>query len=70
MTESAIALLALAALVPAATWCSLRMAAAVDLDVLPTHSQRRIQWWQSHAGHVYAVSAALAVLAVVHQLVS
>jgi hypothetical protein len=70
MTESAVALLAISVLLPSTLWCSLRVAAAVDLDILPTHSQRRIRWWQSHAGYLYVVSAALAVLAVAHQIAS
>jgi hypothetical protein len=70
VTESAVALLAISVLLPSTLWCSLRVAAVVDLDVLPTHSQRRIHWLRSHAGYAYLVSAALAVLAIAPQIVS
>ena len=70
MTEPAVPLLTLAVLMPAATWCSLRATAAVDLDFLPRRSQRRIKWWQAHAGYVYVAGAVLAVLTIAHEITS
>jgi hypothetical protein len=68
MTQPAVALLTLAVMVPAAMWCSLRAAAAVNLDLLPTRSQRRIQWWRAHTGHVYVAGAVLAATTIAFEI--
>lgn len=54
------AVLAMAALVAAALWVTLRLAAVADLAVLPGSSRRHLAWWQGHAGVVY-VGCAVAV---------
>ncbi len=56
----ALALLAIAVVVAAAMWLSLRVVPMADLDVLPVRSRRRIRWWQVNARSVYACCLVLA----------
>ncbi len=56
----ALALLAIAVVVAAAMWLSLRVVPMSELDVLPVRSRRRIRWWQLNARWVYACCAVLA----------
>jgi hypothetical protein len=55
-----LALLAIAVVVAAAMWLSLRVVPMSDLDVLPVRCRRRIRWWQLNAHWIYACCAVLA----------
>jgi hypothetical protein len=59
----ALPLLAIAVVVPAAMWLSLRAVPMSDLDVLPVRCRRRIRWWQLNARWLYVSCAALAAAA-------
>jgi len=61
----ALALPAVALVVAAGMWLSLRAVPASDLDVLPARCRRRIRWWQRNAGWIYACCAVLAAAGVV-----
>jgi hypothetical protein len=39
-----------------------------EMELLPAHSRRRVQWWQANAGHVQIGCALLAVAAACIQL--
>ncbi|HKC28046.1 MAG TPA: hypothetical protein VKB75_08530 [Jatrophihabitans sp.] len=60
--SAAFLLVALAALVAAATWIALHAIPMSDLDVVPTRCRHRIAWWHQHARWLYACCAAAAVL--------
>ncbi|MDX6253706.1 MAG: hypothetical protein QOJ11_40 [Frankiales bacterium] len=62
MLRSMFALCAIAAMVPAGMWCTLRAAAAADLTVMPLRARRRLNSWQKHARQVYVGSGSLAVV--------
>jgi hypothetical protein len=68
MSLSMFAVFAISTLVSAAMWCSLRMAAASDLAVLPASCRKRLRWWQMNARHVYLVCATLALVTVLLQV--
>lgn len=57
----ALGLMALAILIAAVMWLSLRLVPMSELDVLPARSQRRIRWCQLNARWIYLCCAALAV---------
>jgi hypothetical protein len=65
MASPSIALIAISALFAGTLWLSLRMAAAVGLEMLPAHSRRRLLWWQNHHSYAYLGCAALATAALV-----
>lgn len=70
MAAPTIALIAMPALIAAALWLSLRVAATAELEILPAHSRRRVLWWQNHHAHVYVVCSAVAATAGLAQLIS
>jgi hypothetical protein len=59
----ALALLAIAVVVPTAMWLSLRVVPMSDLDVLPVRCRRRIRWWQLNARWLYVGCAVIAAAA-------
>jgi hypothetical protein len=63
MPQSIAALLALAALISLAQWVWARAASHVDLQLMPTHSRRHVQWMLSNSTHIQLLSAALALAA-------
>jgi hypothetical protein len=67
MSLSMFAVFAISTLVSATMWCSLRMAAASDLAVLPASCRKRLRWWQLNARNVYLVCAMLALVTVLLQ---
>jgi hypothetical protein len=69
MSRSLFALIAIAAMVPASLWCSLRTAAASDLTVLPVSCRRRLLWWQRNAHYVYLGSGCLVALVALVQVI-
>jgi hypothetical protein len=70
MSQPMFALTAIAVLVAAAMWLSLRSAASSDLGVLPASCRKRLLWWRMNARHVYYICAALALVTVVLQVPS
>lgn len=66
--SAALALLAIAAVIAAAMWLSLRVVPMSDLDVLPVRCRRRIRWWQVNARWAYACCAVVAVGALLTHL--
>jgi hypothetical protein len=63
-----VALTAIALLVAATMWLSLRVAAISDLAVLPANCRKRLQWWRLNAKHVYLICATVGFSTVVLQL--
>jgi hypothetical protein len=68
MSESLVAVIAIALLVSAAMWLSLRVAATSDLAVLPASCRKRLQWWRLNARNIYLICGALAFATAVLQL--
>ena len=62
MSKTALAILALAVLLSAGVWLSERAAGLAEIQLLPSHCRRRVQWWQSNARHVQ-IACALAACA-------
>ncbi len=63
MPQPIVALLALAALISLAQWVWVRTASQVDLQLMPTHSRRHVQWMLTNSTHIQLVSATLALAA-------
>lgn len=68
MMQSMVGLAAIALLVAAAMWLSLRMAATSDLQVLPASCRRRLTWWRVNSRVVYLLCGALVAAALIAQL--
>ena len=68
MSKTALAILALAILVSAGMWLSVRAAGLAEIQLLPSHYRRRVQWWQSNARHVQFGCAAAVCVAAALQL--
>ncbi|MEP7179896.1 MAG: hypothetical protein ABI775_12455 [Pseudonocardiales bacterium] len=52
MSKSALAILLIATLVWFGVWLSVRAAGLAEIQLLPAHCRRRVQWWQSNARSV------------------
>jgi hypothetical protein len=68
VSSTALTVLAIAALVSLGLWLSMIAARFTEMELLPAHSRRRVQWWQANAGHVQIGCALLAVAAACIQL--
>jgi hypothetical protein len=63
MAKSALAILLIATLVWFGVWLSVRAAGLAEIQLLPAHCRRRVQWWQSNARHVQIICAVAAAAA-------
>lgn len=61
MARTAVALIALFLLIALAHWMFVQVVAHVDLQLIPAHSRRRVQWLLANSSHVYLASTGLAV---------
>ena len=61
MTESTTTVALIAVLLCAAVWLSVRMAAVSDQSLLSMGCRRRMLWFGTHARHLYAGCALVAV---------
>jgi hypothetical protein len=68
MSKSALAILLIAALVWFGVWLAVRAAGLAEIQLLPAHCRRRVQWWQSNARHVQIICAVAAIAAAGMQL--
>lgn len=68
MSRSAVAILALAALVSFGLWLSMRGASLEEVELLPARCRRRVRWWQRNAKCVQLACAVVAVAAVCLQV--
>jgi hypothetical protein len=64
----ALTVLAIAALVSLGFWLSMIAARFAEIELMPAHIRRRVQWWQANTGHVQIGCALLAVTAACIQL--
>jgi hypothetical protein len=63
MPQTMIALTAVALLVSASTWISLRAVSTADLTTLPVSCCQRLAWWRLNAWAVYLTCGVMAVSA-------
>jgi hypothetical protein len=68
MSKSALAILLIAALVWFGVWLAVRAAGLAEIQLLPAHCRRRVQWWQSNARHVQIICAVAVIAAAGMQL--
>jgi hypothetical protein len=68
VSKSALAILLIATLVWFGAWLSVRAAGLAEIQLLPAHCRRRVQWWQGNARHVRLVCAFAAGAAACLQL--
>ncbi|MCW2493727.1 MAG: hypothetical protein QOH56_490 [Pseudonocardiales bacterium] len=68
MSQTMLAITAIACLVSTSMWLSLRVAAASDLAVLPSSSRRRLLWCRLNARTVYLVCGGVGLIAIVLQV--
>jgi hypothetical protein len=68
MSQPMAVLTAVAVLVSAGMWMSLRVAAGSDLGVLPASCRRRLSWWRVNARGVYLICAVVFAVTVAWQL--
>jgi hypothetical protein len=68
MSKSALAILLIAALVWFGVWLAVRAAGLAEIQLLPAHCRRRVQWWRSNARHVQIICAVAAIAAAGMQL--
>jgi len=57
MNSVVAAVIALGALQAGAVWIAVRAIASVDPQTVPARLRHRMQWWQRHDRHTYAVCA-------------
>lgn len=70
MSRVALAFLGVALTISLGQWLSMRVAAHVDLHVLPAHSRRRVQWMLVNTTHIQLACAGLVAAAGCVQLIA
>ena len=68
LSTSALAIVAIAALISLGLWLSMAAARFARMEVLPAHSRRRVQWWQANTAHIQVACVLVALVAACLQL--
>jgi hypothetical protein len=68
VSKTSVALLALAILVSSGQWLWTRMAAHIDMHMMPTCSRRRVQWILTNSPRIQLAAAALAAYSLCAQV--
>jgi hypothetical protein len=68
MSQTMLAISAIACLVSTSMWLSLRVGAASDLAVLPASCRRRLHWCRLNARTVYLICGGVGLITIVLQV--